>query len=60
MLQYTYLTAPADKDRSCGTLKSKKIKKLLCDEQEARKSNRKEETKAKDKKLFLRNTDKCD
>jgi len=47
MLQQTYSTAPADKERSRCILKSKAIKKLLCDEQEARKANKKEEKKLK-------------
>jgi len=49
VLRQTYSTAPADKERSRCILKSKVIKKLLCDEQEARKANKKEETKMKDK-----------
>jgi len=35
------------------------FKNLLCDEQETKKTNKKEETKVKDKEALLKNADKC-
>jgi hypothetical protein len=52
VLQQKNTTAPAEKERSRCILISKTSKKLLCDEQETKKTNKKEETKVKDKEAL--------
>jgi hypothetical protein len=54
-----YSCPPTENKDSTAVFISKPFRKLLCEEQEKGKVNKKDETKVKNKKLFPRNAEKC-
>jgi hypothetical protein len=56
VLQQKYSTAPAEKERSRCILISKTSKKLLCDEQETKKTNKKRRNESEGQRTYSSET----